>query len=85
MINIGTHYSTVVVKNCRAPTTQSYPESWVSPFSEAGQNLIDRGAELIIAGCTEIPLVFNNGDVPFPWLNPTAVLAEAAVRRAMQH
>ncbi|MCK4401079.1 amino acid racemase [bacterium] len=42
-------------------------------------NLINNGAELIIGGCTEIPLVVDSETVPIPFINSNQVLAEAAV------
>ncbi len=49
---------------------------------EAAVYLVDRGAEALIAGCTELPLVFRDGDASVPVIDPTAVLAAAIVRRA---
>jgi aspartate racemase len=49
-------------------------------LAEAGQSLVNMGAELIILGCTEIPLAFNNSKVNVPIVNATRVLAERAVR-----
>jgi aspartate racemase len=46
------------------------------------QKLIDKGAEVIIAGCTEIPLILKEGDVSVPTIDPTQVLAEVAVQKA---
>ena len=46
------------------------------------QKLIDKGAEVIIAGCTEIPLILKEGDVSVPIIDPTQVLAKAAVQKA---
>jgi aspartate racemase len=46
------------------------------------QKLIDKGVEAIIAGCTEIPLILKEGDVPVPLIDPTRVLAEVAVQKA---
>ena len=46
------------------------------------QKLIDKGAEAIIAGCTEIPLILKEGDVSVPLIDPTQVLAKAAVQKA---
>ncbi len=46
------------------------------------QKLIDKGAEAIIAGCTEIPLVLKEEDVPVPTIDPAQVLAKAAVQKA---
>lgn len=49
---------------------------------EASQSLIDRGAQAILAGCTEIPLVLKEGDLPVPVIDPQTILARAAIRRA---
>ena len=46
------------------------------------QKLIDKGAEAIIAGCTEIPLILKEGDVSVPIIDPTQVLAKIAVQKA---
>jgi aspartate racemase len=46
------------------------------------QKLIDKEAEVIIAGCTEIPLILKEGDVSVPIIDPTQILAEAAVQKA---
>jgi len=44
-----------------------------------GQHLADRGAELIVLGCTEIPLAYNPARVDLPVVNATLVLAQRAV------
>ncbi len=46
------------------------------------QNLIDKGAETVVAGCTEIPLILKDGDVLVPIIDPTQVLASIAVQKA---
>jgi len=46
------------------------------------QKLVDKGAEAIIAGCTEIPLILKEGDVSVPIIDPTQVLAKIAIRKA---
>ena len=46
------------------------------------QKLIHKGAETIITGCTEIPLILKEGDVLVPIIDPTQVLAKAAVQKA---
>lgn len=46
------------------------------------QKLVDKGAEAIIAGCTEIPLLLKKGDVSVPIIDPTQALAKAAVQKA---
>lgn len=58
-----------------------------SPFSKnlirlAARELIRKGAEAVIAGCTEIPLVLKEGDLPVPVVDPLRVLARAAVEKA---
>jgi len=46
-------------------------------------DLIERGAEGIILGCTEIPLLISDKDVGVPVLNTTKIHAEKAVRLAL--
>jgi aspartate racemase len=43
------------------------------------QSLLDRGAEVVIAGCTEVPLVLSAGP-GMPVVDPTQVLAESIVQ-----
>ena len=49
---------------------------------EAAQYLVAQGAEAVITGCTELPLVFKDGDATVPVIDPTGALADAVVRRA---
>ncbi len=44
--------------------------------------LIDRGAELIVAGCTEVPLVLSGTDLPLPLVDSSDVLVQSTIRRA---
>jgi aspartate racemase len=46
------------------------------------RRLIARGAEAIIAGCTEVPLVLRKGDLPVPLIEPLAIGAFACIKRA---
>jgi aspartate racemase len=46
---------------------------------EVAATLLDSGADVVIAGCTELPLVLRDGDLPVPIVDPIAVLAEAAI------
>ena len=40
----------------------------------------EKGAEALILGCTELPMAFDIiGDTPVPVVDPTEVLARAAV------
>ena len=40
------------------------------------------GCDAVILGCTEIPLIMNDGNSPLPTLDSTRLLARAALRRA---
>jgi aspartate racemase len=40
------------------------------------ENLVQRGAEAIVAGCTEVPLVLGAADLDKPLINSTDVLVE---------
>ena len=50
---------------------------------KAAEELVGRQAELIILGCTEIPLALKNGNLEVPFIDPTEILAKAAVKYAM--
>jgi len=41
------------------------------------------GCDAVILGCTEIPLIMNDGNSPLPTLDSTRLLARAALRRAV--
>jgi aspartate racemase len=49
---------------------------------KACQGLIHQGAQAILAGCTEIPLVLREGDLSVPVIDPISILARAAVEKA---
>ncbi len=49
---------------------------------EAALELARRGAQLIVAGCTELPLVLEPGELPVPLVDPLVALARAAIREA---
>ena len=50
---------------------------------EAVRQLEQEGAEMILMACTEIPLALHTNDVQIPLLDPTTLLAQAAVKRAL--
>jgi aspartate racemase len=52
-------------------------------YLQIAQSLIDRGAEGIILGCTEIPLLLTQEDFNLPVFNTTKIHAEAAVEYAL--
>jgi aspartate racemase len=46
------------------------------------RDLVSRGAQAVILGCTELPLVLSPQDLPIPSIDTLDVLARAAVRQA---
>jgi aspartate racemase len=57
------------------------PES-VSFFQRVMQGMRSDGCDAVVLGCTEIPLIMNDGNSPLPTLDSTRLLARAALRRA---
>jgi aspartate racemase len=49
-------------------------------LARASENLEKKGAQVIVLGCTEIPLAFNPARANVPVVNATRVLAETAIR-----
>lgn len=49
---------------------------------EIAKSQIKKGAQCIITGCTELPLILKNGDIEIPVIDPTLVLAQKAVEKA---
>ena len=45
--------------------------------------LKDAGCDAVVLGCTEIPLIMNDGNSPLPTLDSTRLLARSALRRAV--
>jgi aspartate racemase len=52
------------------------------------QKVIERmkveGCDAVVLGCTELPLIMNDGNSPLPTLDSTRLLARAAIRRALE-
>jgi len=57
-------------------------EQTAAAMSGLAAALVSRGADAIIAGCTEIPLVLNSADVSVPLISSTDALAEKTVKLA---
>lgn len=53
-------------------------------FKDIIQNLVGRGAQGVILGCTEIPLIISQKDYEIPLYDTTALHAQAAVEFALQ-
>ena len=48
----------------------------------AVNQLLDMGAQAIVTGCTEIPLILNYLNIPVPIVNPTRILARRSIEMA---
>lgn len=57
-------------------------ERCVSEAEAVAQYLIGQGAEALIMGCTEIPLILGDAAFSVPLVDPNKTIAEAAVRFA---
>jgi len=51
-------------------------------FAEAGSRLVERGAEAVLLGCTELEMLTRDGAVDLPLLDTTTAHAEAAWKYA---
>ncbi|MFJ9590687.1 cysteate racemase [Streptomyces acidicola] len=71
---VMTAIHTVKSGTCDARTT--------ALLAHAAQRLTERGAQAVIAGCTEIPLGLPADTVDVPLVDPALILAQALVRRA---
>jgi aspartate racemase len=57
------------------------PES-VATFQRVIARMKAAGCDAVLLGCTEIPLIINEGNSPLPVLDSTRLLARAALHRA---
>ncbi|MBZ5662909.1 MAG: amino acid racemase [Acidobacteriia bacterium] len=58
------------------------PESLLY-FQQVIQNFKNQGCDAVVLGCTEIPLLVNDGNSPLPTLDSTRLLARAALQHAL--
>ena len=61
---------------------QFKPEA-VIYFQEVMRRMKQAGCDAVVLGCTEIPLIINDGNAPLPTLDSTRLLARAALHRAI--
>lgn len=59
-------------------------QSVTGRLAEAGEVLVERGAQVVLAACTEIPVVLTAGDLSVPLVDATEALARYAVREAQR-
>lgn len=58
------------------------PEKPKAKIIKVARELLGMGAEILVAGCTEVSLVLSKEDLSIPVVNPTEILAKAAVKEA---
>jgi len=56
----------------------------IASFQQLIGRLKEEGCDAVVLGCTEIPLIMNDANAPLPTLDSTRLLAQAALRRAVQ-
>lgn len=75
--SVETDYVMKAIARIKAGDTGKESEDLLAA---AGAHLEAKGAQVLVLGCTEIPLAFNPGRAKVPVVNATRVLAEAAIR-----
>jgi aspartate racemase len=60
-----------------------FTQAAVASYQRVISRMKDQGCDAVILGCTEIPLIMNDGNSPLPTLDSTRLLARAALRRAV--
>ena len=66
-------------KGIKAGFTSGFPKETLVSIAKV---LIARGADAIIAGCTEVPLVLKDLDIPVPLIEPLRIAARACILEA---
>jgi aspartate racemase len=56
----------------------------IAYFQQVIGRMRDQGCDAVVLGCTEIPLLMDDGNSALPTLDSTRLLARAALRRAVQ-
>lgn len=74
----------VIDRLIAAVKAQAVDEELRAAGVEVGRGLVRSGAEAVILGCTELPLVLPEEALGVPVLDSTLILAEAAVRLATE-
>jgi aspartate racemase len=66
-------------RGIKAGFTSGFPKE---TLVNVAKMLVAQGADAIIAGCTEVPLVLNDQDVPVPLIEPLRIAARACIIKA---
>lgn len=72
-----------VMSSIRAVKANRVQSSVTARLAEAAESLAGRGAHVVLAACTEIPVVLRSDDISLPLVDATEVLAIRAVREAL--
>jgi aspartate racemase len=60
-----------------------FTHSSLAHFQQVIERMKREGCDAVVLGCTEIPLLVNDGNSPLPTLDSTRLLARAALKRAL--
>lgn len=60
------------------------PETSTAYVQDVIGRLKDEGCDAAVLGCTELPLIIDDGNSPLPTLDSTRLLARAALKRAAE-
>jgi aspartate racemase len=69
-------------KGIKAGFTSGFPKETLVNIAKV---LVARGADAIIAGCTEVPIVLKDLDIPVPLIEPLRIAAHACIIEAGYH
>lgn len=72
-----------VMPSIRAVKANRIQSSVTARLVEAADSLADRGAHIVLAACTEIPVVLSGDDTSIPLVDATETLARRAVAEAL--
>lgn len=73
----------LVMASIRGIKAGQSPRSVLPRLATAAESLISAGAEVIIGGCTEIPVGLSPEDVTVPFIDPGRILAESLVEHVL--
>ncbi|MBM3312518.1 MAG: aspartate racemase, partial [Candidatus Aminicenantes bacterium] len=66
-------------RGVKAGTTGGAPRRTILSIA---RKLVRRGAQAVIAGCTEVPLVLRADDLSVPYVEPMLIAARLSISRA---
>ena len=75
-------YQQIVMETIFAVKSGDFPKA-ESYVDEIISHVVGRGAEAMILGCTELPLLISEEKYPFKFYDPTNILAKAIVDKAL--